>query len=309
MPIQIIHASMDERRKLSGGSAGDQTGTEVCIRSWYSRPWQYYMECTDSALADRAASLFEAIARSNKCGYDQGNRLSLYQALTACNGDIANIALCETDCSAAVAGIYRFLGLPVSPSCTTRNIRAALKATGAFQVYSDTAHVASDRYAKRGGLYLTEGSHIVMAKDNGSAYSASAHPVSGANSLIKQGQQYAIDFTGVTIQVDGVVGSETGKMKHRILQHAMNSDYHAGLAEDGCVGPASKKALGSHYVTKGEKQYMVTAAEILMYLNGIDPKGVEYPGIYGNGLVSAARQKFGGTGIRINAGDFLTLIQ
>lgn len=309
MPIQIIHASVDECRKLSGGSAGDQTGTEVCIRSWYSKPWQYYIECTDSALGDRAATLFEAIARSNKCGYDQGNRLSLYHALTACNGDIASMEMCETDCSAAIAGIYRFLGLPVSPSCTTRNIRPALEATGSFRVYSDSDHVASDRYAKRGALYLKEGSHIIMAKDNGSAYSAAAHTASDASRPVRLGQQYAIDFTGVRIQVDGQVGPETRKMKHRVLQHAMNLDYHAGLAEDGCVGPASKKALGGHYVTKGEKQYMVTAAEILMYLAGIDPKGVEYPGIYGNGLVSAARQKLGGDGIRINAGDFLTLIQ
>ena len=97
-------------------------------------------------------------------------------------------------------------------------------------------------------------------------------------------------------------------MKHRVLQHAMNLDYNAKLVEDGCVGTASKKVLGNHYIKQGEQQHMVTAAEILMYLNGINPNGVEYPGKYGNGLVNAAKVKFGGTGVRINANNFLTLI-
>ena len=53
---------------------------------------------------------------------------------------------------------------------------------------------------------------------------------------------------------------------------------------------------------------MVTAAEILMYLNGFDPNGVEYPGVYGSGLIRAAKSKFGGSGTRINANDFIKLI-
>lgn len=53
---------------------------------------------------------------------------------------------------------------------------------------------------------------------------------------------------------------------------------------------------------------MVTAAEILMYLNGINPNGVECPGKYGNGLVRASRQKFGDDGLKITASEFLKLI-
>ena len=97
-------------------------------------------------------------------------------------------------------------------------------------------------------------------------------------------------------------------MKSRVLQHAMNLDYKAGLVEDGKFGSASKNALGSHYVKKGEKQYMVTAAEILMYLNGYNPNGVEYPGTYGNGLVNTSKQKLGGDGTRISASNFLQLL-
>lgn len=130
------------------------------------------------------------------------------------------------------------------------------------------------------------------------------------NDIIRKGQQHAIEFTGKTIKVDGLAGNETKKMKARVLQHAMNLDYPKNqITEDGDFGTKSKLKLGTHYVKKGEKQYMVTAAEILMELNGIDPNGVEYPGTYGNGLVSAAKVKFGGTGTKITASNFLTLIQ
>lgn len=308
MPISIIHASINENGKITGGKPGDQTGKEVCVRKWYSKPWDYYIECTDESLADTAAGIFEEVAESNICGYDQGDRLGLYNELISCKGDVSKMKKCSADCSSAVAAIYKFLGIPISASCTTRNIRKALLSTGKFRAFSDAMHTADDRYAQRGGLYLKEGSHIVMAKDNGEGYPKGADEKK-ASGLILMGQQYAIDFTGIKIQVDGKAGSETRKMKHRILQHAMNLDYGAGLAEDGNVGPASRKALGNHYVKKGDRQYMVTAAEILMYLQGIDPNGVEHPGHYGGGLTKAAKEKFGGTGTVISSNDFLKLIE
>ena len=132
MGIKIVHASIDENRKISGGNIGDQTRTEVCIRSWYSKPWQYYIECTDIELANKAADLFTEICNSNLCGYDQSNRLSLYNALVKNKGKVSGMDKCETDCSAAISAVYKILGLNISPSCTTRNIRKALLQTGKF---------------------------------------------------------------------------------------------------------------------------------------------------------------------------------
>lgn len=132
---------------------------------------------------------------------------------------------------------------------------------------------------------------------------------SKGNAIVKKGQQHAVNFTGVKIDVDGIVGNDTNKMKARVLQHAMNLDYGKTIAEDGLFQTKSKAKLGSHYVKKGEKQYMVTAAEILMELHGIDPNGVEMPGKYGNGLVKAAKKFFGDDGTKITASEFLRLIQ
>lgn len=307
MSIYIIHASINENGKITGGKPGDQTGKEVCMRKWYSKPWDYYIACTDEDLADRAAELFEEVAVSDICGYCQGDRLSLYDELVRCKGIVSKMKKCSADCSSAVAAIYKFLGVPISASCTTRNINEALSGTGKFNTYSDPLCTDSYRYAHRGGLYLKEGSHIVMARDNGDEYKKIIG-FKTCSDLIKAGQQHAVDFTGASIKVDGNAGKETRKMKHRVLQRAMNLDYNACLDEDGNVGAKSRKALGSHYVKKGNRQYMVTAAEILMLLNGIDPNGVEFPGHYGGGLTKAAKKKFGGDGSRISSDEFLKLI-
>jgi len=120
--------------------------------------------------------------------------------------------------------------------------------------------------------------------------------------LVSLGYQYAMEFTGVN-------ETNLSKAKARTLQHALNLDYKDNqIDEDGMFGPKSKAKLGTHYVKKGEKQYLVTAAEILMYLNNIDPNGVEYPGTYGNGLSKASKLKFGDDGLKIDSNEFLKLL-
>ncbi len=180
MAVKIAHFSGDENRGIRGGKAGDQTGRECCVRDWYSQPWDYYIEITDEAMANRAADIFTQVASRNEAGYDQSQRLTFYDALVACNGDISKMAPCESDCSAGVSSIYKFVGLNVSQSCSTRNLRAAFEKTGKVKIYSDKEHVASDKYAKRGGLYLKEGKHVAMAVENGSAYTMPSNPVKPA---------------------------------------------------------------------------------------------------------------------------------
>jgi GH24 family phage-related lysozyme (muramidase) len=36
---QIVHASINEKGTVTGGQTGDQTGREICVRSYYNRPW------------------------------------------------------------------------------------------------------------------------------------------------------------------------------------------------------------------------------------------------------------------------------
>jgi len=165
MAIKIGHASIDEKGKISGGKIGDQTGKEIFIRNWYSKPWNVYLECTDPVIADKAAKYMEQICKDDNYGYDQGQRLTGYNSIVANKGKVKG-GKGEFDCSSLVASCYKLAGLNISPALTTRNMRSALLATGKFKAYTGAKYIKSDAYAKRGGIYLKEGSHVVMALED-----------------------------------------------------------------------------------------------------------------------------------------------
>ena len=70
----------------------------------------------------------------------------------------------------------------------------------------------------------------------------------------------------------------------------MYKDYNAGLEIDGAAGTKTYSALGNHTVRRGETQYMVTALEVLLLMNGYNPHGVEIPGEFGDGCAKATGQ-------------------
>ena len=92
--------------------------------------------------------------------------------------------------------------------------------------------------------------------------------IPGKSHIVQAGQIHANNFCGAGIKADGVRGTETIKLGIKVLQTAINLDYKKKLAVDGIWGNGSKTALGSHYVKRGEKQYMVTAVQILLMLKG-----------------------------------------
>lgn len=106
---------------------------------------------------------------------------------------------------------------------------------------------------------------------------------------IKAGQIHSNNFSGAGLNPDGIYGPATKKGGYKVLQTALNLDYHAGLVVDGQWGPKTERALGNHYVKKGETQYLVTAVEILLMLKGYNPNGVECPGQFGGGLENCVR--------------------
>lgn len=312
MAKYIAHASIDERGKASGGSAGDQTGKEVCIRTWYNKPWSHVLRIKDSNIRKQFANNMIDIAKNNKIGYDQNQRNSLLTQTVKVNFDFTNISTaCECDCSSAITvailgAIYKIKGkseyekakqtLYAGSNCrTTSTLRSALTQLSMIDVFKSSTYIAGTSKAVYGDIYLKEGSHVVCFIDDGNKVSISAQNNASANSSSKKsivalGQQHSINFTGVEIAVDGIRGTNTKKNGIRCVQHAMNLDYKSGLKEDGDFGTKSNTALGNHYVKKGETQHMVTALEILLMLRGYDPKGVECPGEFGSGLEAAVYQ-------------------
>lgn len=115
-----------------------------------------------------------------------------------------------------------------------------------------------------------------------SVYNATA-PLT-AKEAMRAGQAISNIILGTSIPEDGIEGPQTQRNRVRMLQWAMNRDYYSNLDVDGLVGTKTLNALGQHTVREGETQYMVTALEVLLLMNGYNPHGVEIPGGFGSGL-------------------------
>ena len=178
----ISNVSGDERGKLAGGQAGDQTGKEWKIRSWYNRPWLCVLRHPDEAVRKELAKLARAGAKNDKIGYDQGtvgnsdDRYSFWYQLKANGYDPAKITkACETDCSAAEAAMVKAVGYrlniqklkDISIYLYTGNMRQAFKNAG-FQVLTESKYLTSDAYLLEGDVLLNDGHHVATNLDNGS---------------------------------------------------------------------------------------------------------------------------------------------
>ena len=258
----------------------------------------------------------------------------------------------DYDCSSAVITAWQTAGVPVKSNGATYtgNMKSVFLNCGFSDVTSSVV-LSNGSGLKRGDVLLNVSSHTAMSIGNGQIVNASINengkttggqagdqtgkeictrsyynypwncvlryneggstPTEG-NTIIQAGQVQANRFAGCDIATDGDRGSATKKAGIKVLQHAINLDYNAGLAVDGIWGTASSNALGNHYVSSGETQYMVTAAEILVMLRGYDSNGVEYPGTFGSGLKTAINSFKSAQGLSTNGicdrATFLSLI-
>lgn len=192
----ISNVSGDERGKLAGGKAGDQTGNEWRIRSWYNRPWLCVLRHPNAEVRKYLAKLARAGALNDMIGYDQGtvgnseDRYSFWYQLKAVGFDPAKIETpCETDCSAAEAALAKAVGYilgiaalkNISIYLYTGNMRAAFKAAG-FQVLTDSKYLTSDAYLLEGDVLLNDGHHVATNLDNGSKAGGSGSSDSSSGS-------------------------------------------------------------------------------------------------------------------------------
>lgn len=193
----ISNCGHDENEKYSGGAAGDQTGAEWEIRTWYNRPWNCVLRHPDRNVGNMLADLARKAAQNNLVGYDQNQRGTYWQHLKASNYDPAQITIkCEADCSSGVAANVKATGYRlgikalqnVSADCYTGNLRAALKAAG-FEVLTDSKYLTSDAYLLPGDILLYEGHHTATNLDTGSKAGSSTPgtPVSGDTYTVRSG--------------------------------------------------------------------------------------------------------------------------
>lgn len=172
----IANSGSDENGRYKGGKAGDQTGTEWNIRSWYNRPWNCVLHHPDPAVRSDIALLATHAANNDLIGYDQDERWTFWNALKAAKDyDPINIAVaCEGDCSAGVAAIVKAVGYRkgidalrnVNQNMTTHNMRAALEAAG-FQVLTDAKYRESDKDIWAGDILLNDAHHVCINVTDG----------------------------------------------------------------------------------------------------------------------------------------------
>lgn len=169
MSVMIAHASIDEHGRAKGGKAADQTGKEVCIRTWYNKPWNCVIRFNDASMREKIARCMENAANNNHIGYDQNQRNTLLTKARKYNYDVSKVKEdCETDCSALVSVACMYAGIPESAltlkgNCaTTRTLRPILKATGEVEIFTTPLYTANTDRLLRGDILLKEGSHVAV---------------------------------------------------------------------------------------------------------------------------------------------------
>lgn len=174
MAIKIAHSAIDENGKAVNGIAGDQTGREVCIQDWYPKGWGFVIRFKDRAMAEKFAKAMEDAAKNNNIGYDQYGRNTVLIEAEKVGWDLSKIAVpCESDCSSLVSVACICAGVPKTAvyvgtnCCTTRTLKSKLQATGLVDVFSGAEYVGTDKNALRGDIYLKEGSHVIVAIEDG----------------------------------------------------------------------------------------------------------------------------------------------
>ena len=120
-----------------------------------------------------------------------------------------------------------------------------------------------------------------------SGYVAPEFTDGSSMTLISNAQIHLNNFVNAGLAVDGQAGDKTYRALRAALQSALNFDRAAGLKVDGVIGPKTKAALKNVLLCKGSSGHLVTVLEIGLLLHGIDPRGVECPGIFGDGCRDA----------------------
>lgn len=179
MAVRIGHSSKDEKGRFSGGVAGDQTGKEVCIRSWYNGDWDFVARFKDRVKAEKAAKACEDACNNPKVGYDRGERNDLRTEAKRVDYQLDKIETpCESDCSSLMGVCVEAAGirLPEGNGPTTRTLRRVLEQSGEFEILTADKYLTTDQHTLRGDILCAEGEHTVMVLDNGSKSTAQAEP-------------------------------------------------------------------------------------------------------------------------------------
>ena len=313
MAVQLACASIDERGKISGGKAGNQTGKELRIRDYYvhSKGWRV-LRCTNPEMRKLIAAAMKAAVNNRNIGYDQYQRNTLYTQVQGAGFDPAKAATpCETDCSALVrvAVMYALrkcgYGITVADFNTSSEASTLLK-TGLFTEMEGTRYTRSSEYLCMGDILVTRTKgHTEVALNNGSradTTDGTEHKYTLGERLLKNGSEGADvkELQSLLIQLgydcgrwgaDGDFGDSTEMAVEQFQRHwGLDADgeygakTHAMLMQviGGGDGDAKAQVVeivgGNCYIrsepnTSGAKLGVAHAGEKLTYRGEVSEDG------------------------------------
>lgn len=172
MGTRIGHASISENGTINGAK-GDSTGKEVCVRDWYSKPWDFMAIHPEAAVREKHAKAVEAACANDNIGYGQGDRNTLNTLARAADYDLSKVGKCNCDCSslqnvAAVASGAAGVSYG-SNGWTTSTMKATLQKAG-YKIVTERQYLDNAEYCVRGAIYVKASSHTVCGLDNGANY-------------------------------------------------------------------------------------------------------------------------------------------
>lgn len=235
MAVKIGSARSDERGKISGGKAGDQTGREVSTQNWYehSKGW-VTLRCKVPGMAKYIAQAMKIICADDDVGYDQSDNKSLWKYLEKNGFDVKNInKAVETDCARLVRVCVQWaanmVGLDVTiPDFYTANLASRLVGTGLFEKLTSSKYNEQDDYLEEGMIQVTrKKGHTVVILSNGDKAGATPEPE----------KVYAL---GERILRDGCKGADVKELQGYLIQLG----YDCGRwADDGDFGDSTELAV------------------------------------------------------------------
>lgn len=251
MTMYIGHASIGENGKIAGGAAGDQTGKEVCKRTYYmhSKGW-YLLRPKSIEHANAIAAAMLRACKNNNIGYDQNNRLGVVTHGTA------STAKTECDCSSLVRQCIKEGAGKDAGNFTTANEKDKLLATGLFEA---AVAVTSSTVLYNGDVLVTKtkGHTVIVVEGNPRKQAQSA---SKKSDEVRDFQNAAIcdGFTFPKYGADGEWGGEcegvaskavvkyrveNGKAVYKYRNLTKIVQRKCGVKVDGLCGKKTAEAI------------------------------------------------------------------
>ena len=241
MAVLCGWASIDERGKISGGKAGDQTGKETRVGNWYNFGQNTILRWKDPALAKKCAEAMKYLCKNLNVGYDQGQRTSVFNALKKVNWDYTKVSktlALESDCSElAACAINCAVEKAVIPSYAyTGNLNELCMNTGYFKKLTGAKYCDSSDYLATGDIINKPGKHVIVSLENGPKKGVKSEETVAQPTLRK-----------------GSTGSEVKKLQANLNKLEITDADGEALDKDGIFGTCTREA-----VKKFQKKYGLT---------------------------------------------------